>query len=75
MQTAAVPKAVALPARPVHAKPSPAVRKSTSKVSRRHTREIAPEEDDVVIIRRSPKRQLIARANQRNGVKTISDME
>jgi hypothetical protein len=44
-------------------------------VYRRHTREIQPKEDDVIIVRHAPKRQLIARASQKNGVKTISDLE
>jgi hypothetical protein len=74
-QTAAAGTPVAQPVRAKRAKPSPLVRKSNAKVSRRHSRKIEPQEADVVIVRHPPHRQLIARANQKNGVKTISDME
>jgi hypothetical protein len=77
VQPAVTATPAATPVRSARAKPSPAVRKSTSKVSRRRTREVEAEEPDVVIVRHPPKRQhqLVARANQKNGVKTISDME
>jgi hypothetical protein len=73
--TAATRTPAAQPVRAKHVKPSPLVRKSNAKVSRRHSRKIEPQEADVVITRHPPKRQLIARANQKNVVKTISDME
>jgi hypothetical protein len=74
-QPTPVPVSVRTQKRPMRSKPSPRVLKSKSAVSRRQTRTSHSHQDDVVIVRHKPKRELIARSNPKNGVKTISDME